>query len=230
MVVLLLFNTRPTCDHFDLWHRLVMEALQQAVRANVGVASAPVALRRQVDNWSCVYCCLQMVLDYLAAHASGYAARLEGLGLVDAEGCAVSAEALHAAIARESTVAPAARKKIALHQATAALGPLRTSLIQILVKGSSKAETARGVVANVVDYYLDKSWPFGEAPPCLLVWGGHCRLVVGCFKVEQNWSIVLADPKTAACEAVDADQLKKKCASGNYELLMVKNDMAAPTR
>ena len=97
------------------------------------------------------------------------------------------------------------------------------------MKGSSKAETARGVVANVVDYYLDKSWPLGEAPPCLLVWGGHCRLVVGCFKVEQNWSIVLTDPKTAACEAVDADQLKKKCASGNYELLMVKNDMAAPT-
>ena len=207
-----------------------MEALQQAVRANVGVASAPVALRRQVDNWSCVYCCLQMVLDYLAAHASGYAARLEGLGLVDAEGCAVSAEALHAAIARESTVAPAARKKNTLHQAKAALGSLRTSLIQILVKGSSKAETARGVVANVVNYYLDKSWPLGKAPPCLLVWGGHCRLVVGCFKVEQNWSIVLADPKTAACEAVDADQLKKKCASGNYELLMVKNDMAAPTR
>ena len=230
MVVLLLFNTRPTCDHFDLWHRLVMEALQQAVRANVGVASAPVALRRQVDNWSCVYCCLQMVLDYLAAHASGYAARLERLGLVDAEGCAVSAEALHAAIARESTVAPAAREKITLHQAKAALGSLRTSLIQILVKGSSKAETAYGVVANVVDYYLDKSWPFGEAPPCLLVWGGHCRLVVGCFKVEQNWSIVLADPKAAIYEAVDADQLKKKCASGNYELLMVKNDMAAPTR
>ena len=208
----------------------LVQALQQAVRANVGVASAPVALRRQVDNWSCVYCCLQMVLDYLAAHASGYAARLEGLGLVDAEGCAVSADALHAAIARESTVAPAARKKITLHQAKAALGPLCTSLIQILVKGSSKAETAYGVVANVVDYYLDKSWPFGEAPPCLLVWGGHCRLVVGCFKVEQNWSIVLTDPKTAICEAVDADQLKKKCASGNYELLMVKNDMAAPTR
>ena len=208
-----------------------MEALQHAVSAGLGVASPPVALQRrlQVDNWSCVYCCLQMVLDCLAT-VKGFAARLEGLGLVDAEGCAVSAEALHAAIARESTVAPAARKKIALHQATAALGPLRTSLIQILVKGSSKAETARGVVANVVDYYLDKSWPFGEAPPCLLVWGGHCRLVVGCFKVEQNWSIVLADPKTAACEAVDADQLKKKCASGNYELLMVKNDMAAPTR
>ena len=186
-----------------------MEALQQAVRANVGVASAPVALRRQVDNWSCVYCCLQMVLDYLAAHASGYAARLEGLGLVDAEGCAVSADALHAAIARESTVAPAAREKITLHQAKAALGSLRTSLIQILVKGSSKAETARGVVANVVNYYLDKSWPLGKAPPCLLVWGGHCRLVVGCFKVEQNWSIVLADPKTAIYEAVDADQLKK---------------------
>ena len=128
-----------------------MEALQQAVRANVGVASAPVALRRQVDNWSCVYCCLQMVLDYLAAHASGYAARLEGLGLVDAEGCAVSAEALLAAIARESAVAPAARKKITLHQAKAALGPLCTSLIQILVKGSSKAETAYGVVANVVE-------------------------------------------------------------------------------
>ena len=206
-----------------------MEALQQAVRANVGVASAPVALRRQLDNWSCVFCCLQVVLDCLAAHASGFAARLEGLGLVDAEGCAVSTEALHAAIARESTVAPAARKKNTLHQAKAALGPLRTSLIQILVKGSSKAETAHGVVANVVDYYLDKSWPFGEAPPCLLVWGGHCRLVVGCFKVEQNWSIVLADPKTTICEAIDADQLKKKCASGNYELLMVKNDMAAPT-
>ena len=206
-----------------------MEALQHAVRANVGVASAPVALRRQVDNWSCVYCCLQMVLDCLAT-VKGFVARLEGLGLVDAEGCAVSAEALHAAIARESTVAPAARKKIALHQATAALGPLRTSLIQILVKGSSKAETAYGVVANVVDYYLDKSWPFGEAPPCLLVWGGHCRLVVGCFKVEQNWSIVLADPKTTICEAVDADQLKKKCRSGDYELLLVKNDMAAPTR
>ena len=125
-----------------------MEALQQAVRANVGVASAPVALRRQVDNWSCVYCCLQMVLDYLAAHASGYAARLERLGLVDAEGCAVSAKALHAAIARESTVAPAARKKITLHQATAALGPLRTSLIQITVGRSSKAETAYGVVAT----------------------------------------------------------------------------------
>ena len=206
-----------------------MEALQQAVRANVGVASAPVALRRQVDNWSCVYCCLQMVLDCLAT-VKGFAARLEGLGLVDAEGFAVSAEALHAAIARESTVAPAARKKITLHQATAALGPLRTSLIQILVKGSSKAETAYGVVANVVDYYLDKSWPFGEAPPCLLVWGGHCRLVVGCFKVEQNWSIVLTDPKTAICEAVDADQLKKKCRSGDYELLLVKNDIAAPTR
>ena len=207
-----------------------MEALQQAVRANVGVASAPVALRRQVDNWSCVYCCLQMVLDYLAAHASGYAARLEGLGLVDAEGCAVSAEVLHAAIAREWTVAPAARKQITLHQAKAALGSLRTALIQIMVEGSSKAETAHGVVAKVVAYYLDKSWPFGEAPPCLLVWGGHCRLVVGCFKVEQNWSIVLADPKAAIYEAIDADQLKKKCASGNYELLMVKNDMAAPTR
>ena len=166
MVVLLLFNTRPTCDHFDLWHRLVMEALQQAVRANVGVASAPVALRRQVDNWSCVYCCLQMVLDYLAAHASGYAARLEGLGLVDAKGCAVSAVALHAAIARESTVAPAARKKITLHQAKAALGSLRTALIQIMVKGSSKAETARGVVMNVVAYYQDDSWPLDKAPPC----------------------------------------------------------------
>ena len=206
-----------------------MEALQQAVRANVGVASPPVALRRQVDNWSCVYCCLQMVLDCLAT-VKGFAARLEGLGLVDAEGCAVSTEALHAAIARESTVAPAARKKITLHHAMAALSSLRTALIQILVKGSSKAETAHGVVAKVVAYYLDKSWPFGEAPPCLLVWGGHCRLVVGCFKVEQNWSIVLTDPKTAICEAVDADQLKKKCASGNYELLMVKNDKAAPTR
>ena len=207
-----------------------MEALQQAVRANVGVASAPVALRRQVDNWSCVYCCLQMVLDYLAAHASGYAARLEGLGLVDAEGCAVSTEALHAAIARESTVAPAARKKITLHQAKAALGPLRTSLIQILVKGSSKAETARGVVMNIVAYYQDDSWPLGKAPPCLLVWGGHCRLVVGCFNVGGVVSIVLTDPKTAICEAVDADQLKKKCKSGDYELLMVKNDMPAPTR
>ena len=134
------------------------------------------------------------------------------------------------AIARASTVAPAAGQKITLHQAKAALGSLRTALIQILVKGSSKAETAYGVVANVVDYYLDKAWPFGEAPPCLLVWGGHCRLVVGCFKVEQNWSIVLTDPKTAICEAVDAEQLKKKCKSGNYELLMVKNDMAAPTR
>ena len=208
-----------------------MEALQRAVSAGLGVASPPVALqrRRQVDNWSCVYCCLQMVLDCLAT-VKGFAARLEGLGLVDAEGCAVSTEALHAAIARESTVAPAARKKITLHQAKAALGPLRTSLIQIMVKGSSKAETARGVVANVVDYYLDKSWPFGEAPPCLLVWGGHCRLVVGCFKVEPNWSIVLTDPKTTIYEAVDADQLKKKCASGNYELLMVKNDMPAPTR
>ena len=208
-----------------------MEALQRAVSAGLGVASPPVALqrRRQVDNWSCVYCCLQMVLDCLAT-VKGFAARLEGLGLVDAEGCAVSTEALHAAIARESTVAPAARKKITLHQAKAALGPLRTSLIQIMVKGSSKAETARGVVANVVDYYLDKSWPFGEAPPCLLVWGGHCRLVVGCFKVEPNWSIVLTDPKTTIYEAVDADQLKKKCASGNYELLMVKNDMAASTR
>ena len=209
-----------------------MEALQRAVSAGLGVASPPVALqrRRQVDNWSCVYCCLQMVLDYLAAHASGYAARLEHLGLVDAEGCAVSAEALHAAIARESTVAPAAREKITLHQAKAALGSLRTSLIQILVKGSSKAETARGVVMNVVAYYQDDSWPLGKAPPCLLVWGGHCRLVVGCFKVEQNWSIVLADPKTAIYEAVDADQLKKKCRSGDYELLMVKNDMAASTR
>ena len=209
-----------------------MEALQHAVSAGLGVASPPVAhqRRRQVDNWSCVYCCLQMVLDYLAAHASGYAARLEGLGLVDAEGCAVSTEALHAAIARESTVAPAARKKITLHQAKAALGPLRTSLIQILVKGSSKAETARGVVMNVVAYYRDDSWPLGKAPPCLLVWGGHCRLVVGCFKVEQNWSIVLTDPKTAICEAVDANQLKKKCRSGDYELLMVKNDMPAPTR
>ena len=209
----------------------LMEALQRAVSARAGVASPPVALqrRRQVDNWSCVYCCLQMVLDCLAT-VKGFAARLEGLGLVDAEGCAVSAEALHAAIARESTVAPAARKKITLHQAKAALGPLCTSLIQIMVKGSSKAETARGVVANVVDYYLDKSWPFGKAPPCLLVWGGHCRLVVGCFKVEQNWSIVLADPKTTICEAVDADQLKKKCRSGDYELLLVKNDMAAPTR
>ena len=207
-----------------------MEALQQAVRANVGVASAPVALRRQVDNWSCVYCCLQMVLDYLAAHASGYAARLKRLGLVDAEGCAVSTEALHAAIARESTVAPAARKKITLHQAKAALGPLRTSLIQILVKGSSKAETARGVVMNVVAYYQDDSWPLGKAPPCLLVWGGHCRLVVGCFNVGGVVSIVLTDPKTAICEAVDADQLKKKCKSGDYELLMVKNDMPAPTR
>ena len=208
-----------------------MEALQRAVSAGLGVASPPVALqrRRQVDNWSCVYCCLQMVLDCLAT-VKGFAARLEGLGLVDAEGCAVSTEALHAAIARESTVAPAARKKITLHQAKAALGPLRTSLIQILVKGSSKAETAYGVVANVVDYYLDKSWPFGEAPPCLLVWGGHCRLVVGCFKVEPNWSIVLTDPKTTIYEAVDADQLKKKCASGNYALLMVKNDMAASTR
>ena len=208
-----------------------MEALQRAVSAGLGVASPPVALqrRRQVDNWSCVYCCLQMVLDCLAT-VKGFAARLEGLGLVDAEGCAVSAEALHAAIARESTVAPAARKKISLHQAKAALGPLRTSLIQILVKGSSKAETAYGVVAKVVAYYLDKSWPHGEAPPCLLVWGGHCRLVVGCFKVEQNWSIVLTDPKTAICEAVDADQLKKKCRSGDYELLMVKNDKAAPTR
>ena len=208
-----------------------MEALQRAVSAGLGVASPPVALqrRRQVDNWSCVYCCLQMVLDCLAT-VKGFAARLEGLGLVDAEGCAVSTEALHAAIARESTVAPAARKKITLHQAKAALGPLRTSLIQIMVKGSSKAETARGVVANVVDYYLDKSWPFGEAPPCLLVWGGHCRLVVGCFKVEPNWSIVLTDPKTTIYEAVDADQLKKKCASGNYALLMVKNDMAASTR
>ena len=209
-----------------------MEALQRAVSAGLGVASPPVALqrRRQVDNWSCVYCCLQMVLDYLAAHASGYAARLEGLGLVDAEGCAVSTEALHAAIARESTVAPAARKKITLHQAKAALGPLRTSLIQILVKGSSKAETARGVVMNVVAYYRDDSWPLGKAPPCLLVWGGHCRLVVGCFNVGGVVSIVLTDPKTAICEAVDADQLKKKCKSGDYELLMVKNDMPAPTR
>ena len=208
-----------------------MEALQRAVSAGLGVASPPVALqrRRQVDNWSCVYCCLQMVLDCLAT-VKGFAARLEGLGLVDAEGCAVSTEALHAAIARESTVAPAARKKNTLHQAKAALGPLRTSLIQIMVKGSSKAETARGVVANVVDYYLDKSWPFGKAPPCLLVWGGHCRLVVGCFNVGGVVSIVLTDPKTAICEAVDADQLKKKCKSGDYELLMVKNDMPAPTR
>ena len=209
-----------------------MEAPQRAVSAGLGVASPPVAhqRRRQVDNWSCVYCCLQMVLDYLAAHASGYAARLEGLGLVDAEGCAVSAEALHAAIARESTVAPAARKKITLHQAKAALGSLRTSLIQILVKGSSKAETARGVVMNIVAYYQDDSWPLGKAPPCLLVWGGHCRLVVGCFNVGGVVSIVLTDPKTAICEAVDADQLKKKCKSGDYELLMVKNDMPAPTR
>ena len=206
-----------------------MEALQRAVSAGLGVASPPVALqrRRQVDNWSCVYCCLQMVLDCLAT-VKGFAARLEGLGLVDAEGCAVSTEALHAAIARESTVAPAARKKITLHQAKAALGPLRTSLIQILVKGSSKAETARGVVMNVVAYYRDDSWPLGKAPPCLLVWGGHCRLVVGCFNVGGVVSIVLTDPKTAICEAVDADQLKKKCASGNYELLLVKNDMAAP--
>ena len=206
-----------------------MEALQQAVRANVGVASPPVALRRQVDNWSCVYCCLQMVLDCLAT-VKGFAARLEGLGLVDAEGCAVSTEALHAAIARESTVAPAARKKITLHHAMAALSSLRTALIQILVKGSSKAETARGVVMNVVAYYQDDSWPLGKAPPCLLVWGGHCRLVVGCFNVGGAVSIVLADPKAAIYEAVDADQLKKKCASGNYELLMVKNDKAAPTR
>ena len=208
-----------------------MEALQHAVSAGLGVASPPVALQRrlQVDNWSCVYCCMQIVLACLAT-VKGYAARLEGLGLVDAEGCAVSAEALHAAIARESTVAPAAREKITLHQAKAALGSLRTSLIQILVKGSSKAETARGVVMNVVAYYQDDSWPLDKAPPCLLVWGGHCRLVVGCFKVEQNWSIVLADPKTAIYEAVDADQLKKKCRSGDYELLMLKNDMAAPTR
>ena len=208
-----------------------MEALQRAVSAGLGVASPPVALqrRRQVDNWSCVYCCLQMVLDCLAT-VKGFAARLEGLGLVDAEGCAVSTEALHAAIARESTVAPAARKKITLHQAKAALGPLRTSLIQILVKGSSKAETARGVVMNVVAYYRDDSWPLGKAPPCLLVWGGHCRLVVGCFNVGGVVSIVLTDPKTAICEAVDADQLKKKCKSGDYELLMVKNDMPAPTR
>ena len=206
-----------------------MEALRHAVSAGLGVASAPVALRRQVDNWSCVYCCLQMVLECLAT-VKGFAARLERLGLVDAEGCAVSAEVLHAAIARASTVAPAAGQKITLHQAKAALGSLRTALIQILVKGSSKAETARGVVMNVVAYYQDDSWPLGKAPPCLLVWGGHCRLVVGCFKVEQNWSIVLTDPKTAICEAVDADQLKKKCRSGDYELLMVKNDMAAPTR
>ena len=208
-----------------------MEALQRAVSAGLGVASPPVALqrRRQVDNWSCVYCCLQMLLDCLAT-VKGFAARLEGLGLVDAEGCAVSTEALHAAIARESTVAPAARKKITLHQAKAALGSLRTALIQILVKGSSKAETARGVVMNVVAYYQDDSWPLDKAPPCLLVWGGHCRLVVGCFNVGGVVSIVLADPKTAAYEAVDADQLKKKCASGNYELLMLKNDMAAPTR
>ena len=206
-----------------------MEALQHAVSAGLGVASPPVALqrRRQVDNWSCVYCCLQMVLDCLAT-VKGFAARLEGLGLVDAEGCAVSTEALHAAIARESTVAPAARKKITLHQAKAALGPLRTSLIQILVKGSSKAETARGVVMNIVAYYQDDSWPLGKAPPCLLVWGGHCRLVVGCFNVGGVVSIVLTDPKTAICEAVDANQLKKKCRSGDYELLMVKNDMAAP--
>ena len=209
-----------------------MEALQHAVSAGLGVASPPVAhqRRRQVDNWSCVYCCLQMVLDYLAAHASGYAARLERLGLVDAEGCAVSAEVLHAAIARASTVAPAAGQKITLHQAKAALGSLRTALIQILVKGSSKAETARGVVMNVVAYYRDDSWPLGKAPPCLLVWGGHCRLVVGCFNVGGVVSIVLTDPKTAICEAVDADQLKKKCKSGDYELLMVKNDMPAPTR
>ena len=208
-----------------------MEALQHAVSAGLGVASPPVAhqRRRQVDNWSCVYCCLQMVLDCLAT-VKGFAARLEGLGLVDAEGFAVSAEALHAAIARESTVAPAARKKITLHQAKAALGPLRTSLIQILVKGSSKAETARGVVMNIVAYYQDDSWPLGKAPPCLLVWGGHCRLVVGCFNVGGVVSIVLTDPKTAICEAVDADQLKKKCKSGDYELLMVKNDMPAPTR
>ena len=208
-----------------------MEALQHAVSAGLGVASPPVALQRrlQVDNWSCVYCCMQIVLDCLAT-VKGYAARLEGLGLVDAEGCAVSTEALHAAIAREATVAPAARKKITLHQAKAALGSLRTSLIQILVKGSSKAETARGVVMNVAAYYQDDSWPLGKAPPCLLVWGGHCRLVVGCFNVGGVVSIVLADPKAAIYEAVDADQLKKKCASGNYELLMVKNDMAAPTR
>ena len=209
-----------------------MEALQHAVSAGLGVASPPVAhqRRRQVDNWSCVYCCLQIVLDCLAAHASGYAARLERLGLVDAEGCAVSAEVLHAAIARASTVAPAAGQKITLHQAKAALGSLRTALIQILVKGSSKAETARGVVMNIVAYYQDDSWPLGKAPPCLLVWGGHCRLVVGCFNVGGVVSIVLTDPKTAICEAVDADQLKKKCKSGDYELLMVKNDMAAPTR
>jgi hypothetical protein len=169
-----------------------------------------------------------MVLDCLAAHASGYAARLERLGLVDAEGCAVSAEVLHAAIARASTVAPAAGQKITLHQAKAALGSLRTALIQILVKGSSKAETARGVVMNIVAYYQDDSWPLGKAPPCLLVWGGHCRLVVGCFNVGGVVSIVLTDPKTAICEAVDADQLKKKCRSGDYELLLVKNDMAAP--
>ena len=208
-----------------------MEALQRAVSAGLGVASPPVALQRrlQVDNWSCVYCCMQIVLDCLAT-VKGYAARLEGLGLVDAEGCAVSTEALHAAIAREATVAPAARKKITLHQAKAALGSLRTSLIQILVKGSSKAETARGVVMNVAAYYQDDSWPLGKAPPCLLVWGGHCRLVVGCFNVGGVVSIVLADPKAAIYEAVDADQLKKKCASGNYELLMVKNDMAASTR
>ena len=40
----------------------------------------------------------------------------------------------------------------------------------------------------------------------------------------------LVDPKAAIYEAFDANQLKKKCASGDYELLMVKNDMAAPTR
>ena len=57
-----------------------------------------------------------------------------------------------------------------------------------------------------------------------------CRLVVGCFNVGGVVSIVLTDPKTAICEAVDADQLKKKCRSGDYELLLVKNDMAAPTR
>ena len=113
---------------------------------------------------------------------------------------------------------------LALDRMAGGISTLRAVLALLLPFG------VHGVVANVVDYYLDKSWPFGEAPPCLLVWGGHCRLVVGCFKVERNWSIVLADPKAAIYEAVDADQLKKKCASGNYELLMVKNDMAAPTR
>jgi len=64
----------------------------------------------------------------------------------------------------------------------------------------------------------EDSW--GDAcPPALLIWGGHCRLVVGVAVSEENvWSIFVLDPRFPEDPVeLTAEKLAKKCRSGDYE-------------